>query len=117
LNFKLKIRKLINTKLKFWLDDIFTGGKDEYSQNSIILTDYSKFLRSKYTVFLVFVIYIKFFKKNKLKRIKTKLIADSKKMYKNLKKTSIVIILQVVVTLNKHYILFYIQIVLLLNSK
>ena len=31
LNFKAKTKKLINTKLKYWLDDFFTGGKDEFS--------------------------------------------------------------------------------------
>ena len=51
LSFKSKTKKLINTKLKYWLDDFFSGGKDEYSQNSIILTDYSKLLRSKFTIF------------------------------------------------------------------
>jgi hypothetical protein len=49
--FKMKARKYITTKLKYWLDDFFSSNKDEYSQNSIILTDYSKVLRIKFTNF------------------------------------------------------------------
>nr|WAK85031.1 NADH dehydrogenase subunit 11 part b [Amicula sp. isolate GU52X-4 cfCalB7] len=46
-SFKLKTIKLINTKLKYWLDDFFNGGKDEYSKNSLILTNCSKLIRSR----------------------------------------------------------------------
>jgi hypothetical protein len=49
--FKIKTKKFITTKLKYWLDDFFNGNKDEYSLNSIILTDYSKILRIKFTNF------------------------------------------------------------------
>lgn len=51
LNFKPKIKKLVSTKLKYWLDDFFSGGKDEYSQYSIILTNCSKILRAESTNF------------------------------------------------------------------
>jgi hypothetical protein len=49
--FRPKTSKLLNTKLKYWLDDFFCGGKDEYSQNSLILTNCSKILRSESTNF------------------------------------------------------------------
>jgi len=49
--FKPKTVKIINTKLKYWLDDFFSGSKDEYSQNSLILTNCSKILRSESTNF------------------------------------------------------------------
>jgi NADH dehydrogenase/NADH:ubiquinone oxidoreductase subunit G len=49
--FKPKISKLFNTKLKYWLDDFFIGGKDEYSQNSLVLSNCSKILRSSNTNF------------------------------------------------------------------
>ena len=45
LHFKSKTKKMINTKLKYWLDDFFTGGKDDYSQHSKILRQCSKNLR------------------------------------------------------------------------
>lgn len=45
---KFKTFKLINTKLKYWLDDFFSGGKDSYSQNSVMLANSSKILRSEY---------------------------------------------------------------------
>ena len=51
LMFKPAANKLKNSKLKYWLDDFFTGGKDEYSQNSLILTNCSKILRSETTNF------------------------------------------------------------------
>jgi hypothetical protein len=57
LNFKLKTKKLIDTKLKYWLDDFFSGGKDEYSQNSIILTDYAKLQRSKFSIFFIILVF------------------------------------------------------------
>jgi hypothetical protein len=37
----------LNTKVKYWLDDFFSGGKDEYSQNSLVLTNCSKILRTE----------------------------------------------------------------------
>jgi hypothetical protein len=49
--FKLKTVKLLNTKLKYWVDDFFCGGKDEYSQNSLIMTNCSKILRLESTNF------------------------------------------------------------------
>jgi len=49
--FKIKAVKIINTKLKYWLDDFFSGSKDEYSQNSLILTNCSKILRGESTNF------------------------------------------------------------------
>jgi len=49
--FKTTTTKTFNTKVKYWLDDFFTGGKDEYSQNSLILTNCSKILRSESTNF------------------------------------------------------------------
>lgn len=35
--FKVAPVKLINTKLKYWLDDFYIGGKDKFCQNSLIL--------------------------------------------------------------------------------
>jgi hypothetical protein len=51
LNVKQKISKFISTKIRYWLDDFFNGGKDEYSQYSLILTNCSKILRSETTNF------------------------------------------------------------------
>jgi NADH dehydrogenase/NADH:ubiquinone oxidoreductase subunit G len=48
---KPKCIKLQSTKLKYWLDDFFNGGKDGYSHNSLILSNCSKILRSKSTNF------------------------------------------------------------------
>ena len=48
---KQKTIKISNTKLKYWLDDFFSGGKDDYSQNSLIMTNCSKILRSESTNF------------------------------------------------------------------
>lgn len=45
-NFKGKAKKFNHTKLKYWLDDFFNGGKDEYSQNSMVLANCSKVLQS-----------------------------------------------------------------------
>ena len=50
--FKYQITKLIYSKLKYWLDDFFCGGKDEYSQNSLALMNCSKILKIKATTFL-----------------------------------------------------------------
>jgi NADH dehydrogenase/NADH:ubiquinone oxidoreductase subunit G len=49
--FRVTNKKTANTKVKYWLDDFFTGGKDEYSQNSLILTNCSRILRSESTNF------------------------------------------------------------------
>ena len=49
--FKPKTIKINNTKLKYWLDDFFSGGKDDYSQSSLIMTNCSKILRSESTNF------------------------------------------------------------------
>ena len=51
LSFKPKVLKLTNSKLKFWLDDFFTGGKDEFSRNSLVLANCSKILRTQSTNF------------------------------------------------------------------
>ena len=40
-----------NSKTKYWLDDFFTGGKDEYSKNSLVLASCSKILRTQSTNF------------------------------------------------------------------
>lgn len=50
-NFKSKNMKFNHTKLKYWLDNFFTGGKDEYSKNSITLNNCFKVLRSESTNF------------------------------------------------------------------
>jgi NADH dehydrogenase/NADH:ubiquinone oxidoreductase subunit G len=50
-SFKHAIKKIQVTKLKYWLDDFFTNGKDEYSQNSKILMNCSKILRTESTNF------------------------------------------------------------------
>lgn len=50
-NFKLTSNKTQNTKLKYWLDDFYTGGKDEYSQNSLVLINCSRILRAESTNF------------------------------------------------------------------
>jgi hypothetical protein len=50
-NFRMPASKIQNTKLKYWLDDFFTSGKDEYSHNSLILTNCSKILRMESTNF------------------------------------------------------------------
>ena len=50
-NFKEKPSKIVSTKSKYWLDDFFTGGKDEYSKNSLVLSNCSKILRTQSTNF------------------------------------------------------------------
>ena len=50
-NFKLSNIKLINSKLKYWLDDFFSGGKDEYSQYSLTMANCSTNLRLNLTNF------------------------------------------------------------------
>ena len=49
--FKQKSQKLLNTKLKYWLDDFYSGGRDEYSQHSLVLANCSKIVRQKTTNF------------------------------------------------------------------
>jgi NADH dehydrogenase/NADH:ubiquinone oxidoreductase subunit G len=49
--FKLPNKKLFLTKLKYWLDDFYTGSKDEYSKNSFNMINCSKILRLKITNF------------------------------------------------------------------
>lgn len=51
LNYKTKTLKISNTKVKYWLEDFFTGGKDTYSHNSLILANSSTILRSESTNF------------------------------------------------------------------
>ena len=51
INFKQKPSKIINTKSKYWLDDFFTGGKDEFSRNSLVLSNCSNSLRTQITNF------------------------------------------------------------------
>jgi hypothetical protein len=51
-NFKDTRVKVLNTKLKHWLDDFFTGsGKDAFSYNSSVLTNCSKITRASTTNF------------------------------------------------------------------
>lgn len=49
--FKQKSFKIKNTKSKYWIDDFFTGGKDEYSGNSLVLANCSKIVRAQSTNF------------------------------------------------------------------
>lgn len=49
--FKKEPIKIKNSKTKYWLDDFFTGGKDEYSKHSLVLADCSKILRMQSTNF------------------------------------------------------------------
>ena len=50
-NFKSKRTKFIQIKMKYWLDDFFSGGRDEYSEHSLIMTNCSKILRFETTNF------------------------------------------------------------------
>ena len=43
--------KLYNGKLKYWLDDFYTGGKDTFCQNSLTLTRCSANYRLQVTNF------------------------------------------------------------------
>jgi len=45
--FKSTRSKIKAVKLKYWLDDFFGGGKDEYSHKSLVLANCSKILRTK----------------------------------------------------------------------
>jgi NADH-quinone oxidoreductase subunit G len=38
IRFKVSTVKLFDVKLKYWLDDFYTGGKDKFCQNSLTLT-------------------------------------------------------------------------------
>ena len=50
-NFKLKEIKIISSKLKYWLDDFYNGGRDQYSLNSTVINKGSKLLRLNNTNF------------------------------------------------------------------
>lgn len=49
--FNNKKFKLINTKINFWLNDFFIGGKDDFSWNSLVLIKNSNINRSQQTNF------------------------------------------------------------------
>ena len=49
--FKNSTLKIYSTKIKYWLDDFFIGGKDEYSHNSLIMNNCSRIIRSDSTNF------------------------------------------------------------------
>ena len=49
--FRYENKKLYNNKFKYWLDDFFVGGRDDFSQNSLILINCSKILRTECTNF------------------------------------------------------------------
>lgn len=49
--FKSSSTKLFSTKLKYWLDDFYTGGKDKFCQNSLLLTRCSMNYRLQRTNF------------------------------------------------------------------
>lgn len=51
MKFRQKVSKITQTKTKYWIDDFFTGGKDEYSRNSLVLANCSKILRTQSTNF------------------------------------------------------------------
>ena len=50
--FKVKSKKLITTKLKYWMNDFFNSSKDQYSTNSYILINCSKQIKHQTTNFL-----------------------------------------------------------------
>lgn len=50
--FKKEKIKILNTKLKYWLDDFFIGGKDEYTSNSLVMSNCSRILRLNSSNFL-----------------------------------------------------------------
>ncbi len=41
ISFKKRSVKILYTKLKYWLDDFYTGGKDRFCQNSLIMVNCS----------------------------------------------------------------------------
>lgn len=49
--FKIRQNKLFSTNFKYWLDDFYSGSKDEYSQNSLTMSNCSKILRFQTTNF------------------------------------------------------------------
>lgn len=49
--YKYKSLKMYLTKIKYWLDDFYNGGKDNYCYNSLVLNKCSKNLRSNTTNF------------------------------------------------------------------
>jgi len=49
--FKLTSKKIQNTKLKFWIEDFYLGGKDHYSQFSPIMIECSEIFRLETTNF------------------------------------------------------------------
>ena len=49
--FKFQVLKVNSTKLKYWLDDFYIGGKDEYTHNSFSMVNCSKVLRLQTTNF------------------------------------------------------------------
>lgn len=51
LTFKIISIKTFNTKIKYWLDDFFLGGKDNYCTNSLSLTNCSMNIRKQTTNF------------------------------------------------------------------
>lgn len=50
-NLKMKKIKFFNTKLKFWLNDFFTGSNDEFSKHSLIMIRCSNLKRLQSTNF------------------------------------------------------------------
>jgi NADH dehydrogenase/NADH:ubiquinone oxidoreductase subunit G len=48
---KIKKMKFFNTKMKLWLNDFFTGGKDEFSRNSLTMIKCSNINRLQLTNF------------------------------------------------------------------
>ena len=51
INYKIKRKKIFNTKLRFWLDDFYIGGSDHYSHYSAVMIQCSKITRLKSTNF------------------------------------------------------------------
>ena len=51
-SFKKNTIKLFKTKLKFWLDDFFIGGKDRFCNNSLTMINSSKNIKLQTTNFL-----------------------------------------------------------------
>lgn len=49
--FKSLLQKMQNKKVKYWLDDFYTGGKDNFCQNSLALNRCSSNYRSQTTTF------------------------------------------------------------------
>ena len=49
--FKIKHRKFITTKLKYWMNNVFNSNKDQYSANSNILINCSKQVKYQTTNF------------------------------------------------------------------